>query len=362
MRKIGILLFLTILLVLQVPGEKSYSSAEEETKPVTERTVDPEAHELYLKGRAYFDKWTAEDMKTAMEYFQKAIEKDPSYALPYAILADSYIMLQYVGSIRPNEAMPKAREWVLKALEIDDTLGEAHGVLGWIKVVYEWDWASGVKEYKRALELNPTYIDDHRGYAFVLTYMGRFDEAMKIAEKGLALDPLYPAMNNTFAVVLNGAGRYGEAAEHLQKSSEMFPDFPYVHINSGVAYLGQSKYEEALKEFQTEKELSSSANIDIEADHYIGNTYAVMGETDKAKRVLDDLEERAKETYVPPYLLARLYFVLGDHDKAYEWLDRAYEEHDYWLCELKIDSIVDTLNLRSDPRYQAMLKKIGLDK
>jgi serine/threonine-protein kinase len=335
-----------------------------QAKPAIQRTDNPEAHDLCLKGQYFAMKRTPDDLDKAIKYFEKAIEKDPSFALPYVELANSYVQLQYVSLARPNEVNPKATRLVLKALEIDDTLSEAHSQLGWIKSTYEWDWAGGERELKRALELNPGDSDAFLTYALLLSFMGRFEEAIDAAKRGLELDPLYPLMNQTFVEVLANSNRHEEAMEHQQRLIEMYPDFPYMRMNLGNAYLSQSMFEEALSEFQKQKDVSLSPIIDAQADTWIGIIYTFMGETEKAKGILVDLEERSIEMYVPPVYIAQLYYVLGDHDIAYEWLDRAYKEHDFWLCYLKIFQNAEMVdpNPRSDPRYQAILKKIGLDK
>ncbi len=360
MKKVCRLVLLTILLVLPISGERSYSFAEEETKLATERAVDPEARDLCLKGEEYLEKFTAEDLEKAIDYFEKAIEKDAAFVAPYVGLANAYITIQYVTPVSPKKVMPKATGFALKALEIDGTNGDAHGMLGWIYSVYEWDWARGEKEYKRAIELNPNDLYAHEGYAQVLAYAGRFEEAIEMAKRALELDPQAGIANLRLGEVLLHAGRYEETIQHLQKSIEMFPDYPYMRSDIGIAYLALAKHEDALKQFQAQKDLSLGTIVDFETDHWIGTTHALMGEKDKAKKILADLEEKSREAHIPPTLIARLYSVLGDQDKAYEWLDRAYEQHDPWLCELKNGPGGDIFNLRSDPRFQAMLKKINL--
>jgi serine/threonine-protein kinase len=334
----------------------------EEAKPAIQRTIDPEAHDLYLRGEYLVKKLTADDIEKAYDYFERAIEKDPNFALPYVGLALYYDLLHFVGPMPPKEIYPKAMELTQKALEIDDTVSEAHSMLGWIRSFYEWDWASGEREFKRALELNPSNIDAQAGYAQMLAFMGRFEEAIDIAKRAVDLDPVSTHTNLRLGEVLLFSGKYEEAMEHLQKSIEMFPNHAYMRMNLAATYVAQSKFEEALREYHALKSLSLGPVVDFQADSMIGITYAFMGETDKAKKILVDLEERSKEVYVPPFFIARFYFVLEDQDKAYKWLDLAYEEHDYWLGLLKIMPGVEMLDYdpRSDPRYLAMLKRINL--
>ncbi len=333
-----------------------------QARPSTRLAVTPEAHDLYLRGSYFLNKYTAKDLEKARGFFEKAIERDPDFAHPHVGLADYYIKLQFVRAVRPKEVFPKATELTLKAVELDDTLSDAHHLLGYIKSFYEWDWAGGEREFERALELNPGNIHAHTEYAHMLVFMGRFKEAFEIVKRGLELDPLSPYTNLRLGEVLIHSGASEKAIEHLQKSAEMFPNHPFMRINLGGAYLTQMMFDEALREFQAQKNLPLGPILEFEADHYIGVIYALTGETDKAKKVLADLEEKSKDTYVPPCFIVRLHFFLGDHDKAYEWLDRAYEEHDFWLGYIKILPDAKMHNLGSDPRYQTLLKKIGLDK
>jgi tetratricopeptide (TPR) repeat protein len=360
MKKIWLLLFLTILLTLPVSNGISYSAFAEEAKPSVERADNPEARELCLKGEEYLAKFTARDVEKAIEHFEEAIEKDPEFVMPYVNLSNAYVTMQYVTPVPSKEVMPKATELALKALEIDDTNGDAHGMLGWIYSVYDWDWDRGEREYKRAIELNPQDLYAHEGYALVLAYAGRFEEALKMANRTLELHPQTGMANMRLGGVLFMSGKYDEATKHLQKSVETFPDYIFMRLLLGNVYLEKAMYGEALKAFQAEKDKSFGPVAEVEVDSWIGIAHALMGEKDKAKKILADLEEKSKETYVPSYFIARLYFIVGDNDTAYQWLDRAYEERDAWLCEMKTEQLFDKLNLRSDPRHQAMLKKINL--
>jgi serine/threonine-protein kinase len=334
----------------------------EQARPSTLRTTNPEAYDLYLRGAYLSGKSTWQGLQRGFEFFEKAIEKDPGFALPYVELAAFHCNLPLFIPVRPKEVRPKAMELVLKALEIDDRLSNAHSLLGGIRVYYEWDWDNGEKEYRRAIELNPSLVFAHTGFAQLFNIMGRSEEAMESARRAVELDPLSPYANDSLAEVLLCAGEYERTIQQLQKSIEISPEHAYMRLTLGEAYMGQLKYEEALNEFQALKEHSLGPIIDINAEHLTGVTYALMGEMDKTKSVLMDLEERSREMYVPRFLIAHLYFTLGDHDKAYEWLDRAYEEREPWLCYLKVHPLLNIEGVRSDPRYIAMLKKIGLDK
>jgi len=331
---------------------------EEEVRFASGRSVNPEAFQLCLKGRFFWNKRTEENLKKAIEYFEQAIEVDPSYAMAYAGLADCYIVLPEYSSILAKEAYQKANEAALKALEMDDTLAEAHTSLAAIKESYYWDWEAAEREYKRAIELNSNYATAHHWYAFHLIVRTRFDEAIAEIERALELDPLSLVINKDFGSLFYYARQYDRAIEALQKTLEMDPNFSEAHAYLGFVYLQKSIFEEALVELQKENELSRGRHPMVES--WIGITYVQMGKRGEAQEVVDDLLKRSKEAYVSPYALAILCFALGENDQGFKWLDKAYEERDYWLSYLKIDPFLDSV--RSDPRYKALLKKMGLEK
>ena len=334
------------------PGEKR--------KLAKRRTVDLEVYDLYLKGRFFWNKRTEEGMKTALGYFEKATKKAPEYALAYAGLADVYMHLVIYCIWPPRKAFPEAKAAVLRALEIDDMLAEAHASLATIKGYYDWDWEGCEREFKRAIELKSSYGDTYMWYSNYLPLMARFDEAIMQAEKALAFDPLSLIANRSLAGIYNFSGRYDRAVEVLQKVIEMDPDFPRAHLFLGMAYWQKSMYEEAIAEFEKEREVS--AGRDPAAETGAGVTYALLGKRDEAYEMLDNMMKRSKEAYVPSSFIARLKFALGETDKGFELLEQAYEERDYFLPILKVESLFEVLNLQSDPRFKVILKKIGLDK
>jgi serine/threonine-protein kinase len=319
--------------------------------------VDPEVYDLYLRGRYFWSKYTLGDTKKAIEYFGKALKKDPSYAPAHAGLADSYIVMFIFNYLRPLEACRKARDAALKALEIDNTVAEAHASLGLTKTVYEWDWEGAEKEFKRAIELSPGYAPAHHYYAWCLTFMGRFEEAIEEMQRARELDPFSLVINRDVGTIFYYARQYDRAIEAHKKTIEMAPNLPYAHAHLGMAYLEKAMYEQALAEFEAERQVSGSWLSDT--DRWIGITYARMGRRDKAQKVLDNLLEQSKEEYVPPAYFATLYFALGEIDQGFEWLDKAYEERDNIFPFLKVAFTFEPA--RSDPRYAVMLEKIGLD-
>jgi serine/threonine protein kinase/tetratricopeptide (TPR) repeat protein len=321
-------------------------------------TENLEAYSLYLKGRWLWNKRTEEDLNKAIEYFEQAIEEDPDYSLAYVGLADSYLVLPDYSPFPAKKAYQMAKEAALKALEIDSMLAEAYTSLAMVKASAEWDWIGAENDYKRAIELNPGYATAHHWYAFYLTGLGRHDEAIAEIKIAQELDPLSLVISRNLGMFFYYARQYDKAIEAFQRTIDMDPSFSEVHLGLGVAYLQKSMYEEALAEFQ--KEISQAGigitTIGITA---IGITYAKMGRRDEAQQVLDDLINRSKEEYVLQVGMARLYFALGENDQGFKWLDKAYEELDSGLWNIKVNPLYDSV--RSDPRFKAILKKMGLE-
>jgi tetratricopeptide (TPR) repeat protein len=328
----------------------------EKEKIVKHHTEDLEAYNSYIRGRFFWNKRTEEGVKKAIVYFQQAIEKDPNYALAYAGLADSYIVLPDYSSISPKELYPKANKAIQRALEIDGTLAEAHTSLAQIKFRC-WDWEGSEREFQRAIELNPNYSTAHHWYALYLMYRARFDEAIEEMRKAQELDPLSLVISRNNALVFYHARRYDRALEKLNQTLEMDSSFSAVHAWLGKVHLQKSRYEEALREFKKERDISGRSDPLFEACE--GVAYQRWGRKSEAQQVLDDLLKQAEKGYVPPISLANLYFALGEKDKGFKWLDKAYEERDSTILEIKVDPGFDSV--RSDSRFTAMLKKIGLE-
>jgi serine/threonine protein kinase/tetratricopeptide (TPR) repeat protein len=331
---------------------------EEKERLLKRYTEDLEAYSLYLKGRYSWNKRTGEGMKRAIAYFQQAIEKDPDYAMAYTGLADSYILLPYYYSFPPKEAYPKAKQAAKQALKKDQTLAEAHTSLGMVKACYDWDWSGAEKEFEKAIELNKNYSLAHFWYAWSYVWRARLDVAIERINNALDLDPLSLPINADLGVIYHYKRQYDRAIEQYNKTLEIEPEFIYTHLYLGWGYLLKSKYKEALAEFLGERKLSKEWNAHVET--WIGITYAQMGKRDKAREVLDELIKRSKQTYISPYLIGLFCFVMGENDHGFEWLDKAYEERDYWMCWLKIEPLFDSV--RTDARFKTLLKKIGFDK
>ena len=328
----------------------------EEKKRLTKRhTQNAAAYQDYLKGRYYWNKRTAKAVKKGTEYFEQAIEKDPSYPLAYAGLADSYDILGFYGFSAPRDAFPKAKAAALKALEIDPALSEAHASLAYANFYYDWDWFGAEREYKRSIELNPSYATAHHFYANYLMAMRRHHEALTELEKALELDPLLLITNAAIAWAFYFARQYDQAIDQCQKTLEMDRDFIVAHAWFGQTYLQKGLFHEAIREFQKAIELSEGSPFYVAM---LGHAYAVAGDVSEAQTLLDQLKKLSVAAYVSSYDIAEVYVGLGDRDKAFEWLQKAYEERSRGLVFLGVEPRLDPL--RSDSRFQDLLRRVGL--
>jgi len=332
--------------------------AGEKTKIVKRYTEDPDAWDLYSWGRYFWNKRTEDGFTTAINHFESAITKDPSYALAHAGLADCYLLLGYYAYLEPNEAFPKAKEEAQKALSIDNTIAEAHTSLGYISTIYEWDWEHAESEFKLAIKLNPNYATAHHWYSVFLFGMGRFDESIVEIKRAQELDPRSNMINTTVGWPYYFSRRYDQAIEEFQNALLIDEGFWYAHWSLVATYLQKEMYEEALAEHQKAKDLYKGWQPLVESR--IGTIYARMGRREEAQQVLNNLLERLKQQYVPPVLFAILYFNLEENDQGFFWLERAHKGRDPYLIWLRIDPIYDSV--RSDPRFTDMLKRMGLDK
>jgi tetratricopeptide (TPR) repeat protein len=283
------------------------------------------------------------------------LEKDPNYALAYAGLADSYALLNYYGASAPSDSFPRAREAAEKALKIDDTLAEAHASTAYIKRAYEWDWAGAEREFKRAIELNPNYATAHFWYGEDLTYLGRFDEGIAEIQRAEELDPLSPIISGSVGWAFHMARQPDQAIDQLRKTLQMDPDFAMTHFYLGMAYEGKQMYQEAIAEYRKANDLST-ADPGLVG---LGHAYAMSGNIGAAQEVLDELKRRAEKNQTRPSSVAIVYAGLNDRDHAFEWMDKAYDQRAEGVVYLKAQPYLD--NLRSDPRREAFLRRIGLD-
>ncbi len=331
---------------------------QEKARLAKRQPVDIEAYNLYLRGLFFWNKRTEANLKKAIEHFEQAIEKEPDYALAYAGLASSYGLLPLYVSLPPKQYTLKGKEAALRALQIDETLAEAHASLGLIKTWYEWDWEGGESQFKRAIELNPGYASTHQWYSYNLLFTARFDDALKEMEKASALDPISVVITKDLGTICYYAGQLDRAIESGKRALEMDPSMMYAHYHIGLSYLKKSMYEEALAEFQKEREIAiGSPGL---AEPAIVFTYMRIGKPDEAQKIQDELVEQSKQRYISPFTMASAYFAFGRNDEGFKFLIKAYDEQDQWISLLKIDPLLDSV--RSDPRYTALLKKMNLDK
>ena len=320
------------------------------------RPVNPQAHELYLKGRYYWNKRTPEALNKSLEYFRQAIDKDPSYALGYAGMADAYAMLgsgEY-GILPPKEAFPKAEAAAMKALELDSALAEPHATLGYSKD-FDWDWQGAEREFKQAIDLNPGYTTAHHWYALHLTTLGRNTEAIAEIRKAQSLDPLSLIISADVAWVFYFARRYEQEGEQARKTLEMDSNFAIAHMYLSYSYLHMGNHKEAVAEMKKAVDLSGGSLPMVGNLAYI---YALAGRRYEAIKILNDLKARSKREFVSPDVLAQIYTGLGDKDHAIAWLEKGYEQRSDFTGLLKVLPELDPL--RSDPRFEALVRRVGL--
>ncbi len=328
-----------------------------EKRAASPRLIDPDSYEAFLKGRYYANKRNKNDLQKSLDYFQQAIMKDPHYAPAYSGMADAYALLAVRGNLAPVEAFSKAKAAALKAIQLDDSLAEAHASLAFIAEVQEWDWSAAEREYKRALELNPGLAGVHNWYAGYLTYVGRLEEGIAEARRARDLDPLSLPVNNALAGRLLVSGRVDEALDQLQKTLEMDPNFAATHQTLGWAYLNTGKNDEAIQEFQKALQLSGPNDTEYQVD--LAFAYAAAGKKDEARQILARLKKLNEQGFVPPGSIAIVYGALGDLDQAFTWLEKAYKQHDPEITYIKVPRRRFE-PLHHDPRYQDMLRRMGL--
>jgi len=335
---------------------KTKLSGAEVAKLTKTYTANPAAYELYLKGKYYANRYTKEGLGQSIECFNQAIAIDPNYSSAYSGLAYTYILLDD-WFMSPNQSAPKAREAARKALEINESDVDAHVVLGLVAHWYDWDWSLAEKELKRSLELNPRNPESYQFYAYLLSPLGRNEEAEAIARQGLQIDPLSSGTNFGVASALVFNHRWDEAIVHLRKAIELDPNYWFHHSYLGRAYEQKGMMSEAIAEFKRAFELDNQ-----QSENWAGlaHAYAVSGRKDEARKMLDELLGRSSEkSYVSAYCVAVIYAGLEDKDKTFAWLERAYSDRSYYLpVYLTTDARLD--GLHSDPRFKDLVRRIGL--
>ena len=318
-------------------------------------TNNNEAYQLYLKGRFHWNKRTAEALNKSIEYFNEAIEKDPNFALAYAGLADSYVVP--ANRLAPRDAMPKARAAAIRALQLDETLAEAHASLGRVLAVYDWDWTSAEKEYKRAIELNPRYAVAHQWYGGYLSVMGRGREAIVERKQAVDLEPLSLTINFELGLAFYFDREYDQAIEQFQKTLELDKGFPAPNAFLPAAYEQKGMYSEAIAEFKKANPLPPGGEGTL-LKAGLGHVYAITGKKPEAMALLEELKQVSANQYVPGTSSALIYAGLGDKDKAFAELEKGYEQRAFQLQWIKVDPRWDSL--RSDPRFHDLLRRMSI--
>ena len=318
-------------------------------------TDSKEAYTLYLEGRHFLNTRTEESLRKAIERFEKALEKDPRYALAYTGVADSYAVLALLEFLPPKQAFPKARTAVEKSLELDNNLAEAHTSLGVVRFQYDWDWEGAEREFRRAIELNPSHAPAHQFYADLLKSQGRFDEALSEMSHAQALDPISLAINTGIGHVLYLSRQYDKAIEQYQNAIKLDPEFVQARLWFGRPYLQKRMYKEAVTELNHAVTLSGGSTISLAM---LGHAYAAAGNKNEAEKIREKLRERSKHQYVPSYWIAMLSIGFGDKDESFTWLERAFQERSSWLAWAGVEPRFDSL--RSDRRFASLMAKMKL--
>lgn len=316
-------------------------------------TDNIEAYNLYLRGRYFWNKYSKDWVLKAIEAFQQAIAIDSNYALAHCGMADAYFRLSNVH-FPPREVLPKAKESALRAIEIDDNLAEAHSSLGLIKVYYDHDWIGAESEFRKAIKLNPDLVSAHQRFGSLLTFMGRFEEALRHYQMALDLDPFSLQVNMNLATTYYLRGEYDRAINYLTRTSELEPNYMPVHFVMACTRIQQNRLAEAIEEFQFIYKLDEEAYLAL---GFMGYAHALAGERDEAETLLNILTDISKRKYVSPYSMLVIHLALGPQERVYELLEQLYEERNDWLVWLKVSP--ELRGLRNEPRFKSLLTRIG---
>jgi Tfp pilus assembly protein PilF len=329
-------------------------TTDEKSRLTASDRVDVKAYEAYLLGRFFLDQGTEESLNKARDQFTKALEIQNNYAAAYSGLASYYAILPFYSALSPAEVFPKARATAEKSLELDEKLAEAHASLAYIRAYYEWDWTAAEREFRRALELRPSYADAHFSYSRFLAAAGRMDEAVAEIRRAQNLDPRSLSLKANQALLAYFGGRYDEALKELHDVRELDPTLPLAHWGLGLAYEQKGMGEEAITALLEATSLSKSLNLQSS----LGHAYAQFGKREDAREILKMLKERSAESYVPSYYFVLIHTALGETGLAFEWLERTYQERSTVLAYVRIDPRLAPL--RSDPRFSRMLARLRI--
>jgi TolB-like protein/Tfp pilus assembly protein PilF len=333
---------------------KAELSGEEQQRVRREPTQDLEAYQLFLQGQRWIIKYTPTSLRQAIGYFQRATARDPRFALAYASTATAYIELAEHGAMAPDSAYQSASEAAAKALALDPELDAAHSTMGYLKTVYEFDWAGAEREYKRALELNPNAADAYDLYGRMLGAVERYEEALAMVERAQELDPLAHRLD--VATTLLRAGRFDEAVASAERAAELDPGHDRARATLGWAYFLRGEHERGLRELEQAAAVTRGDTLWL---GQLGEAYGLDGQFDEARAILRQLEERSNQAFVSPYHFAYVYTGLGDAERAIEWLERAVTARTGPAYGIKGSFLFTPL--RGHPRFRALLRQLNLD-
>jgi len=316
--------------------------------------VDPQAYEAYLQGRYYWNRRSGEEIPRAIQYFQQAIAKDPTYAAAYSGLADCLCGLGVWAFASPQEGCGKGKRLALQAVELDRSLAEAHASLAWPTMWYDYDFLAAEREFERSLDLNPRYANAHHWFGLYLGLMGRYEEGYTELKRAIRLDPHSSFTYSTFGILHFFSRRYDQAIEQLEKALDLDPSLAQAHCVLGFAYLYKSMHEPAITAVRKSVQLAHGALFFVAR---LGEAYAAAGYRDEAQKILKQLQELSKQRYVTPYLVSATYAALGNKDEALRWLETGYRERAALMVCLKTEPRFD--DLRSDPRFQDLMQRMN---
>lgn len=355
-RKSGDIFELQDEISTEISGKLQLQLTQAQKKRLTRHpTENPDAYRSYLKGLHHWNRWTEESFYKAIEYFQLAAEKDPNYALAYAGVANSYVLLGWNSHLAPKDAFPRAKAEAMTALQLDPSLAEARTALAAVLWLHDWQWKKAQAEFKRSLALAPAYPTANHWFAEYMMTMGRHAEALARMRGSQELDPLSLIINVAVGWAYYHSRRYEDAIEQLRRTIELDPNYPVTHWILGLLLRKTGHYEAAIVEGEKSVQLSGGSPMLRAA---LGRSLGRAGRTDEARQILDELTRLSREKYVAPYFLAGIYLGLGEDERAVECLEKAYAERSHWVIYLHTDPTMDAL--RYNPRFQELLKRVGL--
>lgn len=333
------------------------TGSDEARLATSSSTHDPDAYNLYLNGRFEWHKRTEQGLRNAAEYFRQAVARAPEYARAHVGLGDAYAVLGFYDYLPPAEAFPRAKEAARRAVQLDATLAEPHATLGYVALYYEWDWANAEEEFRRTIDLDPSYSTGHQWYANFLTAMGRFDEAAREMRAAQEVDPLSLIANAALGWVLYYAGDYERAIDQCTRTLELNPNFELAYLWRGLAREELGRIAEEIDDLGRAVQLSGGSAISNAA---LARARALSGERDLARAMLRELEKRGGAGYVPSFEIAKIHEALGDRASALQWLRRAYAQRSHSMVFLAVDPQLS--NLRNDPEFRRLVREVGLDR